>query len=188
MINGLFVYKVNKNTQKYTKTKEGKRNGIIRVNTYKNIIKYERGITLTKKELEQLNDLKAEIQELEKKIIELSQKKIDVAKDVVNASGNSFPYTQGHVTISGYDVAADKRKIQTIDNKIELLRKRQQKAEKLEREILEFINSVEDSKIRRILQYRYIDGYKWSKISRIMQCDESYPDKLIIAYLNRFNK
>ena len=65
---------------------------------------------LTKKDLDQLNDLKAEIQELEEKIIQLKEKKIDTTKDIVNASGNYFPYIQGHITVTGFDLAAEYRK------------------------------------------------------------------------------
>lgn len=143
---------------------------------------------MTKKELEQLNDLKAEIQELERKILQLEQKKIDTAKDRVNASGNSFPYIQGHVTITGYDVEAEHRRDRAIESSIKLLQQRKEKAQETERNILEFINNVDDSRLRRIMQYRYVEGYKLNKIANIMHCDKSYPDKLITGYLDKYNK
>ena len=143
---------------------------------------------LTKKDLDQLNDLKAEINELEEKIIQLEQKKIDTTKDIVNASGNYFPYIQGHITVTGFDLAAEYRKEKAIESSIELLQRRKIKAQEAEKNILEFINNVDDSRLRRIMQYRYIDGYKLNKIAKIMHCDKSYPDKLITKYLAEYNK
>ena len=167
---------------------------------------------MTKKELEQLNDLKAEIIELEQKIVELEKKKIDTAKDVVNTSCCEYPYIQGHATISGYESAdgqllgcpvhpaagtyciivgfsyMNNRKERAIKKCIELLRKRKQDAQELEVKIMEFINGVDDSRVRRIMQYRYIEGYKMNRIAKIMHYDRTYPEKLINTYLEKCNK
>lgn len=143
---------------------------------------------MTKKELEQLNDLKSEIIELEQKIVALEKKKIDTAKDVVNASCCEYPYIQGHATISGYDVVCENRKERAIKKCIELLRKRKQDAQELEVKIMEFINGVDDSRVRRIMQYRYIEGYKMNRIAKIMHYDRTYPEKLINTYLEKCNK
>lgn len=67
----------------------------------------------------------------------------------------------------------------------ELLEERVHMAAELEREITAYINSVGDSRIRRIMQYRYADGYAWGKIARIMHYDRTYPEKLISKYLNK---
>lgn len=64
-----------------------------------------------------------------------------------------------------------------------LLEQRLHMAAGMEKEITEFINSVGNSRIRRILQYRYADGYSWNKIARIMHYDRTYPEKLISKYL-----
>lgn len=66
---------------------------------------------------------------------------------------------------------------------VELLKERVHMAAGLEREIAAYINSVDDSRIRRIMQYRYADGYTWGKIARIMHYDRTYPEKLISKYL-----
>ena len=142
---------------------------------------------MTKKELEQLNDLNAEIKELENKISNLQQKKIEAVKDRVRASYSDFPYIQGHVTISGFDMESDNRRNAAIENNIKLLENRKAKAQKAEQMILEYINTVNDSRVRRIMQYRYIDGYRWKKIADIMHCDKTYPEKIISAYLDMYN-
>lgn len=70
---------------------------------------------------------------------------------------------------------------------IGLLGERIHMAAELEKEITAYINSVGDSKIRRIMQYRYVDGYQWNKIARIMHYDRTYPEKLISKYLKENN-
>ncbi len=68
---------------------------------------------------------------------------------------------------------------------VKLLEKRKQMAAELEKEITEYINAVVDSRVRRIMQYKYVDGYTWSKIARIMHYDRSSPEKMVTRYLNK---
>ncbi len=68
---------------------------------------------------------------------------------------------------------------------IELLEERKQMITELEQEIMEYINSVVDSRVRRIMQYKYMDGYTWIKIAKIMHYDRSYPEKAVTRYLNK---
>lgn len=71
------------------------------------------------------------------------------------------------------------------DSNTELLAKRLDTAAGLEREIMEYINAVDNSRVRRIMQYKYVDGYTWQKIANIMHYDKSYPEKAITRYLNK---
>ncbi len=66
-----------------------------------------------------------------------------------------------------------------------LLEKRKHMAAELEKEISGYINSVDDSRVRRIMQYKYIDGYTWKRIAKIMHYDRSYPEKVVTKYLNK---
>lgn len=68
---------------------------------------------------------------------------------------------------------------------IELLAERLQMAAALEKELTEYINTVNDSRIRRIMQYKYVDGYTWQRIAQIMHYDKSYPEKAVTRYLNK---
>ena len=138
---------------------------------------------MTKEQLEQLTDLKQEIKELEGKIVELNSKKVDMVTDKVKSSGKYFPYIQGSACVSGYDMQAHDQKIISIDRCIDLIARRKRKAEKLEEEITEYINSIDNSRVRRIMQYRYVEGYTWGKISKIMHCDRTLPEKIISRYI-----
>ena len=136
-------------------------------------------------ELEQLNDLHKEIAELEAAIKRLRQQKSGTAADKVRASGKEYPYINGFKQISGYNMAAEERRKALLDRKEILLNDRKKKAEAAELKIMEYINSVEDSRVRMIMQYRFIDGYKWEKISRLTHYERTYPKKLIDSYLKK---
>lgn len=153
-----------------------------------NIQDIVRGDNVKKEELEQLNDLHKEIAELEAAIVRLRQQKTETATDKVRASGKYFPYVNGYKTISGFNMAADGKRKELLDKKELILMRRKRKAEETELRIMEYINSVQDSKIRRIMQYRFIDGYKWDKIGKIIHCDRTYPKKLIDNYLEENEK
>lgn len=133
---------------------------------------------MTKEELGQLIDLSKEIKELEHKIKVLSQRKGKESQDRVSASYNEFPYIKGHATVTGYIETAE------IDNIIYLLEQRRKKAAESERRITEYINTIEDSKIRRMMQYRYIEGCTLGEIGEYMHCDRTTVEKTITKYLN----
>ncbi len=122
---------------------------------------------MTKKTLEQLIDLRKEIMELEKRIKCIEQKKMDTVSDAAKASHTDF------------------QKRQQLSVSMNLLQKRINQAAVLEAEITEYINNVRDSKIRRMMQYKYIDGYTWKRIAGIMHYDKSYPEKAITRYLQK---
>lgn len=143
---------------------------------------------MTKEELNQLNDLKEEIKELEQKIRYLAQKKIGATYDKVKASYSDFPYIQGNATIYGFDSKSADARDAAIENKIKILEARRRKAEKEEEKISKYINSVEDSRVRRIMEYRYIDGYKWDKIAKILHCDRTTPEKIVMKYIGEHKK
>ena len=138
---------------------------------------------MTKEELGQLHDLRYEISELEAKIARLTSKCGRLVSDKVLASSKEFPYTQTSIKITGIDYAGDRRSKQQIAQKRLLLKLRKQQAEDLEIRITLYINNVSDSKIRRMMEYRYIEGYTWEKIGKIMHCDRTGAEKAVAKYL-----
>lgn len=143
---------------------------------------------MTKEELDQLDDLREEIKELERKVESLRQKKIEATYDKVKASYKDFPYIQGNATIYGYDTKMDEARYKEIERKLELIAARKSKVEKEEEKITRFINSVQESRVRRIMEYRYIEGYTWKKIGEIMHCDRTTAEKIVTRYLDKINK
>lgn len=139
---------------------------------------------MTKEELNQLCDLRQEITELEYKIAKLSSRGSRIVSDKVQASSKDFPYIETSVKITGYDVVGDKRTRKQIVNKQMLLKARKSQAEELEAEITAYINSIPESRVRRMMEYRYIEGYTWEKIGRILHCDRTTAEKAVSKYLS----
>ena len=85
---------------------------------------------MTKKELEQLIDLKKEIKELEQSILRIQQMYIGDAPVAVDASKKNFPYTQGKAIVHGYDPVLAKKRSEHLCEKKMLLDDRRKKAAK----------------------------------------------------------
>ena len=71
--------------------------------------------------------------------------------------------------------------------KIMLINQLEIEALEEENKVLEFINTINDSRTRRILHYKYIDGYSRQKIARLLHCDVSYPNKLVLKMFTEKN-
>jgi len=126
--------------------------------------------------LQQYTDLQAEIRDLEKHIKKLEAQVDRIEHDSVRGSHSEFPYTQRQFHIQGVNVKKQKR----LKRLKKLLTKRKDTCEELKLQIEEFIDTIPDSRTRRVFQYRYIDGLSWLQIARkIGKHDESYPRKVI---------
>ena len=88
------------------------------------------GIGVTKKELEQLIDLKKEIKELEQSILKIQQMYIGDAPVTVDASKKNFPYIQGKAIVHGYNPVLAKKRSEHLCEKKMLLDDRRKKAAK----------------------------------------------------------
>lgn len=138
---------------------------------------------MTKEDLEQLCDLRKEIAELEYKIARLSSRGSRIVSDKVQASSKDFPYVQTTVKIEGYDYVGDQKSRKQLRKKRILIQQRKEQAEALELRITQYINSISDSGIRRMIDYKYIEGYTWEKIGRISHCDRTTAEKRVSNYL-----
>ena len=59
----------------------------------------------------------------------------------------------------------------------DLLKERLKHCSELETRILIFISNIEESEIRRIAEYRYLEGLKWDDIGKLMNTDRTTPQK-----------
>ena len=127
---------------------------------------------MNQKTLRQYRDLVKEIEELKNRISEAQKlSSAQVVKDSVSGSNPHFPYQKNIFTIEGLEQINSRRK--------KILQKRIWRCERLKLEIEEFIDTIEDSKTRRVFWLRYIHGCSWEKISRMLGgWDESYARKI----------
>ena len=110
-----------------------------------------------KQKLIQYCDLQKEIEKLEKKI-EKIRKQSDLIADVVQNG------IKGHMLIRGIDYT----RIHKLDKLEAVLQERYDKLLDMQTEIEEWINAIDRSDIRQIIEYRYIDNMNWYQIQHKM--------------------
>jgi DNA-directed RNA polymerase specialized sigma24 family protein len=143
----------------------------------------ERKSVMTKEKLIQLKDLRTEIREIDRKIAVIAKTDTPIVKDRVKASEGGYPYIEGHTTISGHDEKYEKRRVKACKRLVKLREERRLMAEELETEIEEYIGGIENSRIRLMFQYRYVDGLRSCKVGELMDCDRTTVEKTINKYL-----
>lgn len=126
-----------------------------------------------KNTLKQYNSLKREIKELKVKIDYISNIS-EVEIDIVSGSSVEYPYLPRNFKVESFNNKGNDR----IDSLLNILTERVYKCEKLKLDIEKFISEIEDSELRLIFQYRYINEMTWIQIAfKIGHYDESYPRK-----------
>lgn len=140
---------------------------------------------MTEQKLEQLVALRQEIDNLKRKIEILSEKPGRMTSDKVQASMEEYPYISTYVNIRGRDRQQDERITRAINREKKLLKSRLAKAEQLENEIKSWIEQIEDSKIRQIVEYKYIDNLTWQQIGEKLHMDRTTAKKKLVRYLEK---
>lgn len=118
-----------------------------------------------KQKLSQYIDIKEEIKRLEKKIEKLDKETKDIVSDVVDSTTTSFPIIQTHKKIQGLDI----ERIHKLDKLKAILNERYDKLLKAQLEVEEFIDTIPTSRLRRIFEYRYLEGFSWVKIAQLIK-------------------
>lgn len=126
--------------------------------------------------IEQLNDLRGEIRDIECRLQKLRKNSKKMVKDVVRTSSLEFPYIQTTTTIEGRGEDLDR----TILRKVAFLEKKKAELMELEQKVTESIYKSElSSKERRVLTLYYIDRMTWQQVAmRIGETDEQVPRRI----------
>lgn len=122
---------------------------------------------MTKEKLKRYRKLLSEVELLKR---QLEKTEPEYVEDSVNGSSPYFPYTQHKVHIEGYDLESYKRKVARLNKRI--VNKMNELVEEKD-SLIEFIYSIEDSEIRQIFIYKYIDGMVWREIANKMNYSET---------------
>lgn len=113
---------------------------------------------MTKEELVEYCDLKKEIEDLEKRIDKI-HKTTELVSDTVQ---NGYKH---RAVIFGVDLTR-KRKLHTYEDKLQCF---YDKLFEKQNKIEDYIESISQSKIRRIFRHRYIDNMNWKQIQVCMK-------------------
>lgn len=119
--------------------------------------------------LGQYMDMKAEIADLEeliqktkRAITNLEGKSIQVSDSV---KGTRKDGTYGSIRITGYPYQDAERYKQLMKRREERLGGYRDRLLEMTNRVDDYINSLEDSRMRRILRYKYFDGLSWVQVA-----------------------
>lgn len=122
---------------------------------------------MDKENLKRYRRLLSEVELLKR---QLEKTEPEYVEDSVKGSSVNFPYTQHKVHIEGYDLESYKRKVARLNRRI--VKKMNELVEEKD-SLIEFIYNIEDSEIRQIFIYKYIDGMVWRDIASKMNYSET---------------
>lgn len=140
---------------------------------------------MTERELEQILDLRREIRDIEAKLVTINTRKMEIVHDKVQTSSKEWPFIRTNLTIQGISEKTRRTRERELSQQQDLLNERLEQCTRLETRITEFINNVDDSNIRRIIEYRYIDRKTWDEIGKIMHMHRTNPEKVLSKYLRQ---
>lgn len=151
---------------------------------------------MTEQELKGLIYIKARIEEIEDRIAELEQDIMDLEQEnglgSVNMDGMPHGSTPGDpvarmaIARAALHENLKKLKVDLEERRAELTKK--------EREIREYISSVEDEEVKLIIEWRFIDLLDWYDIAGKLEeitgksVDRSTPGKKMRKYLQEHQK
>lgn len=122
---------------------------------------------ISKRILIQYSDLREEVKEVRKKIEETEKQidKIEYEGSVVDTVCGGSGGIQ-HFKIEGFPYPEYGRKKILLCDRQEILKKREAKLFETLNQVEEFIGSVDDSRMRRIITLRVIDNLSWFKVAK----------------------
>lgn len=117
---------------------------------------------MTINQLEQFRHLEKEIKMLERRIADYEDRPEAFVSDSVVGSSPCIPYQPHTITIKGYGNQYQD-KINALQ--VKYIARKQQLCKELE-EIEAFIEGLQDSRLRQIIEYRYVKGMPWNAVAK----------------------
>lgn len=121
---------------------------------------------MTRKELDQYSDLLKEQEETKDRIAKLEKQleKIiaegNVTDKVMGGDGGKQPFK-----IEGFPIPEYSKKKMWLNKNKAILKEREEKIANLILRIENFISTVDDSLVRRIITFRYVENLSWDKVA-----------------------
>ncbi len=134
-------------------------------------------VTKCDKEFRQLRSLHKEIKQIEERMAMICDQEESGVAAVVQASSKVWPYLTKNIAIRAVDSECIEERKKALVIQRNLLKERLKYCSELETRILMFISGIEESELRRIAEYRYLEGLKWEDIGKLMDTDRTTPQK-----------
>ena len=127
---------------------------------------------LDKVVLEQYSSLKMEYQDLRDEIAKLEKqiKKMETSRCQVSDSvkGTRPDGTYGSITITGFPVPDYYRRKKLLEKRKENLFEFELRLLELTNDVDDYINSLADSRMRRMIRYKFFDELSWVQVAHRM--------------------
>lgn len=130
---------------------------------------------ITRQQIEQYTSLKREISMLEDQIYSADSTG-EFAVDMVRGSAKEVPYAMHNITIKGY----------TTDH-VPRLKKRKTLLEKQCAAVEHFVESIEDSTMRQLFTWRFIEGKGIAETSRLVGYSERQARRIMNNFFEKMS-
>lgn len=122
---------------------------------------------IDKNVLEQYCSIKKEIADLERMIAESNRKIKKYEKQVVSdtVTGTRADGTTGPIKITGIAQQYIDRENELNEKRIQKIQRFKKRLEKKTDEAEEYIQAIDDSEIRRIARWRFLEGLEWDQVA-----------------------
>ena len=137
--------------------------------------------------LEQYIDLVQEKEETQQRIAKINKK-----LDMINKGGNVKDVVKGGAGgwqtfhIEGYPVADEDEAKYLLNKHRRILEQREHDISEMVVEVEKYLNTLDDSRMRRMIIKRYIEGKKWWKVANEM--GKTYTEDACKKQMERFLK
>lgn len=127
---------------------------------------------MNKEVLEQYGSLKAEYQDLQEEIKKLEKqiRKMEASRIQVldSVKGTRADGTYGSIRITGFPVPDYYRRKKLLEDRKKKLDEFELQLLELTNEVDDYINSLADSRMRRMIRYKFFDELSWVQVAHRM--------------------
>lgn len=143
---------------------------------------------MDKTALEQYISIKEEIADLERRIFNDRKEIKKLEKQIVSdtVTGSREDLTIGPITVNGIAERLIEKKRERISARLIKQHQFKEKLEETRVEIEDYIQTIENSEIRRIARYRYIDDLEWQQVA--VRMGKGYSEGACRKKIERFLK
>jgi uncharacterized protein Yka (UPF0111/DUF47 family) len=135
---------------------------------------------MTEKDLKQYRSIIKEIHDLDRRIDQLYDKEIGAVSTKVKGSSRTYPYSEFRTSV----VIDNPIEVAARDKLVASRRKKKEQLQNIALEIEKYVDDIEDSELRLIFKYRFIDGMKLNDIAEEVNLDRSVIGKKIRKYID----
>lgn len=143
---------------------------------------------IDKNVLEQYTSIVKEIEDLERRNKEDRREIRRLEKQIMadTVTGSREDLTIGPIMVKGVAEGLADKKREQIEARIMKQQRFRKRLLKMKKEIEDYIQKIEDSEIRRIARFRYIDDLKWKEVA--VRMGKGYTEDYCRQKMNDFLK